>query len=140
MNSLDKMEDYDRLKQERDELVALVEVMRDVCDAAASIDEFGTDSGCRLRLALKARNALTITPSAALREIQERTLFSLFDLTNTESGNGTWKVTLEYDNYHDGARVLDGDGNLLAECYDLDKEPNEQFLSAVDMAAAKRKE
>lgn len=28
MNSLDKMEDYDRLKQERDELTAQVEVLQ----------------------------------------------------------------------------------------------------------------
>lgn len=37
MNSLDKMEDYDRLKQERDELAAQVEVMREALKDRKSV-------------------------------------------------------------------------------------------------------
>lgn len=35
-----------------------------------------------------------------------------------ESASGHWRVSLDYDNYHDGARVLDGDGKVLANCYE----------------------
>lgn len=70
MNSLDKMEDYDRLKQERDELAAQVEVMRDALRGCAGwVEAYGEMEAKDI-----VRAALSITPSAALREIQARTL------------------------------------------------------------------
>jgi hypothetical protein len=43
-------------------------------------------------------------------------LVGFVQLTNREAKDGG--VTLDYDNYHDGARVRDGDGKVIAECYD----------------------
>lgn len=51
-------------------------------------------------------------------------LLGLIALGNREDGDGNWRVILDYDNYQDGARVLDGDGNVLGECY----EHNDAFL------------
>ncbi len=36
-----------------------------------------------------------------------------------ESTGGDWRCSLDYDNYQDGARVMDGDGNVIGECYEL---------------------
>lgn len=65
----------------------------------------------------------------------------LIELTEDESPRrGNWRVTLDYDNYHDGARVLDGDGKVIAECYDSppNLQPPEsaewQFLKAIQRA------
>lgn len=63
-------------------------------------------------------------------------LIGLLQLTDREDSKGNWRVIIEYDNYQDGARILDGDGNILGECYDLDKKPNEKFLAAVIEAVA----
>jgi hypothetical protein len=46
-------------------------------------------------------------------------LLGLIALGDRESSNGKFRVTLDYDNYQDGARVLDGDGNVMGECYDM---------------------
>lgn len=51
-------------------------------------------------------------------------------------GNHGWCVTLDYNNYQDGARVLNADGEVIASCYDINKEPNDQFRSAIDAAIA----
>jgi chromosome segregation ATPase len=64
----------------------------------------------------------------------QATLNGLLNLTDNESSEGYWRVTLDYDNYHDGARVLNGDGIIIGACYDQDKETNEQFQEAIDMA------
>lgn len=72
MNSLDKMEDYDSLKQERNELAAQVEVMRDAGNYVVSAIRERTFSGEQTLEVLE--NALSTTPSAALREIQARTI------------------------------------------------------------------
>jgi hypothetical protein len=56
MNSLDKMEDYDRLKQERDELAAQVEVMRRNVLGVVPFD----NTQARL-----LKEAVNITPSSA---------------------------------------------------------------------------
>lgn len=63
-------------------------------------------------------------------------LIGLLQLTDREDSKGHWRVIIDYDNYQDGARILDGDGNILGECYDLDKKPNEKFLAAVIEAVA----
>ena len=70
----------------------------------------------------------------------EARINSLVRLTNIEDSKGRFRVILDYDNYQDGARVLDGDGNVLGECYDLFDEiededhPDMQFLVAIDRA------
>jgi predicted RNase H-like nuclease (RuvC/YqgF family) len=64
----------------------------------------------------------------------QATLDGLLNLTDIESSEGAWKVSLEYDNSGDRAMVLDGDGNIIGECFDIEKSPNEQFLEAIDMA------
>lgn len=46
-------------------------------------------------------------------------------LTNNE-GKAGWRVTLDYDNYHDGARVIDADGKVIAECYDSMSDDGEE--------------
>lgn len=91
MSRLDKMEDYDRLKQERDELAAQVEVMRataseaiELADALVeSMDYLGTGSDSRAAYAaqevdrseiIRLRSKISITQSAALREIEARVL------------------------------------------------------------------
>ena len=63
-------------------------------------------------------------------------LRKLIKLTDNESDEGNWRITLDYDNYQDGARVLNGDGVVIAECYDIDKSPDEQFIAAIDLAIA----
>jgi hypothetical protein len=63
-------------------------------------------------------------------------LIGLLQLTDREDSKGNWRVIIDYDNYQDGARILDGDGNILGECYDLEKKPNEKFLAAVIEAVA----
>lgn len=45
-------------------------------------------------------------------------LVALCSLTDKESKKGKWRVTIDYDNYQDGGRVLDGDGKVLGECYE----------------------
>lgn len=45
-------------------------------------------------------------------------LTGFVQLTDNEAKDGGWRVTLEYDNHQDGALVRDGDGNIIAECYD----------------------
>lgn len=65
---------------------------------------------------------------AALAEhyTQLRNLLTGFvRLTNNEGKDG-WRVTLEYDNYHDGARVIDADGKVIAECYDSMSDDGEE--------------
>lgn len=71
----------------------------------------------------------------------------LFGLIEESASNG-WRLVLEYDNYQDGARLLDGDGNLLGECYDSppglseenpmagEKIADWQFLQAIKKAIA----
>jgi len=44
-------------------------------------------------------------------------LRGLIALTDQEDKKGGWRVTLDYDNYQDGARVLNGDGKVIGECY-----------------------
>jgi len=66
-------------------------------------------------------------------------LKGLILLGNNEDSRGKFQVTLDYDNYQDGARVLDGDGKVLGECYDdLGGEEQEaverQFVSAIQSA------
>jgi hypothetical protein len=58
-----------------------------------------------------------------------------------ESKKGKWRVILDYDNYQDGARILDGDGTLHGECYELPPEDMDvddgvawQFSKALDQA------
>lgn len=60
------------------------------------------------------------------------TLLKLTTQTKREDSNGRWRVILEWDNYHDGAQILDGDGNLLAECYDFDKTVDERLIAAIE--------
>lgn len=76
-------------------------------------------------------------------------LVGLLNLTDRESSNGSFRVTLDYDNKQDGARVLDGDGNILGSCYDLnpwggavmpEAVPNLQFLEAIREAIHNVKE
>ena len=59
-------------------------------------------------------------------------LRGLVRLSDKEGCDG-FRVVLDYDNTHDGARVLDADGRVLGECYD-DKEPDEQFIEAIRRA------
>jgi len=69
-------------------------------------------------------------------------LKKLISLTDSESPKqGKFRVTLDYDNTHDGARVLNGDGDVLAECYKLpNMEPPEcgewQFIQAIKTACS----
>lgn len=58
-----------------------------------------------------------------------------------ESVEGHWRVTLDYNNYHDGARVLDGDGKVIGECYEawpaemgVDDGVTWQFCRAIEQA------
>ena len=67
-------------------------------------------------------------------------LKKLIALGDKESSSGKFRVILDYDNYHDGARILDGDGNILGECYALfpgmpeDEVVECQFLEAIRRA------
>lgn len=68
-----------------------------------------------------------------------RLLDGLIAFGNKEDSQGRWRVTLDWDNYHDIARVLDGDGNILGECFeDQGGEEEEQvrrmFLKAIGNA------
>lgn len=51
-----------------------------------------------------------------------------------ECHSGNWRVSLDYNNYQDGARVLDGDGNVLAECYDSPPDDLSQFWDGVKIS------
>lgn len=70
-------------------------------------------------------------------------LHGLIELGGREDSEGRFRVTLEYDNYHDGAIVLDGDGNRLGECYghndaipddDNDSQVQWQYCEAITAA------
>lgn len=57
-------------------------------------------------------------------------LLGLLKLSSHESPKlGNFRVSLDYDNYQDGARVLNGDGDTIAECYDI---PPCDQLDAID--------
>lgn len=64
-------------------------------------------------------------------------LYDLVRLSDKESKQGKFRVTLDYDNYQDGGRVLDGDEKVIGECYDdragnADEDgPNSQLISAI---------
>lgn len=65
---------------------------------------------------------------AALSEHAEslrKLLVGFVRLTNNEGKDGL-RVTLDYDNYHDGARVIDADGKVIAECYDSMSDDGEE--------------
>jgi hypothetical protein len=57
-------------------------------------------------------------------------IMSLIKLTETEGQTG-FNVKLMYDNYHDGAVIIDSNGQEVSSCYDIDKEPAEQFIEAI---------
>lgn len=68
-------------------------------------------------------------------------LYGLIELGDREDSKGNFRVTLDYENTSDVARVLDGDGNILGECGDLfddEDDPQEtvrrQFLQAIGNA------
>lgn len=68
-------------------------------------------------------------------------LKELIALGDREDSQGRFRVTLDYDNYHDGARVLDGDGNVIGECYDHGEEGVErQFIEAITRAVKENQE
>lgn len=75
-----------------------------------------------------------------LLALDSKRLKSLIELTNNEGDKGEWSVTLDYDNYHDGARVLNANGRVIAECYEVGKTPEEQFGLAIDAAMESEKE
>jgi hypothetical protein len=56
--------------------------------------------------------------NAELVKDKER-LEGLLNLTNNEGVAG-WRVTLSYDNYQDGALVINANGKVISECYDID--------------------
>lgn len=71
-------------------------------------------------------------------------LKKLIALGDDESNTGLFRVSLDYDNYHDGARVLNGNGEVIGECYDPPPPeiPEEamvewQFHRAIEAAEAK---
>lgn len=74
----------------------------------------------------------------ALTQADSRRLDTLLRIGNNEGHHG-WAVMLRYDNYQDGAQILDCDGKIMADCYDLDKTPEEQYRAALDQAAAGEK-
>lgn len=85
-------ETIEELRQERDELAAQVDVMRDALNSAKDILE-SWDGCCTENIAATfdcsdelgaIHEALSITPSAALREIQASTLESVRDYLNHE--------------------------------------------------------
>jgi len=57
-----------------------------------------------------------------------------------KEGHHGWSVMLRYDNYQDGAQILDADGKVVADCYELlvegdgDANPIAQFRAAIDAA------
>lgn len=70
-------EEIAKMRQERDELAAQVEVMREALTAQRDLDYTlrGEVTGPQLeRVTELQENALSIAPSAALREVQARTL------------------------------------------------------------------
>ena len=76
-------------------------------------------------------------------------LNGLLNLFREENYSGDFRLILDYDNYQDGARIFDGDGNLLGECYTLFDDPPEasdaeysiglQFKAAIQQAMQKQK-
>jgi hypothetical protein len=61
----------------------------------------------------------------------------LIELGNTEGKMG-WYSALKYDNYQDGAQVINSDGAIIADCYDLSLTPEQQFRVALDHLRFKR--
>lgn len=83
----------------------------------------------------------TATPPESPVAVPCSLLLGLIRMTHNESSKGDWRVSLDYDNYHDGACVLDGDGNVIGECYELPPEemdPDQgvawQFARAIETA------
>lgn len=51
-------------------------------------------------------------------------------LTDIEGRDG-FRIVLDYDNYQDGARVLNADGAILGQCYRGNLSPDQQFVAAM---------
>lgn len=58
---------------------------------------------------------------------------ALAKLTDIEGKTG-FRLTLDYDNCHDGARVLNADDAILGQCYRGTLSPDEQFVAAIRSA------
>ncbi len=68
---------------------------------------------------------------AALREDKERLRF-LIEATDHDGSTG-WQVILRYDNYQDGALIINGSEEIIGEFYG-EGAPYEQFIKAIDAA------
>jgi hypothetical protein len=91
-----------------------------------------------LEFYLQHKDELEYCGDRAKKRIEElerdrKRLETLLNLTDHEGKNG-WCITLSYDNYQDGAQIIDADGKVIADCYDIELEPNEQFRKAIDSA------
>jgi hypothetical protein len=64
----------------------------------------------------------------------------LMKISNVESSEGFWRVTLDYDNYQDGARIADGDKKIISECYDIDLSPSDKFRAAINKLIIQERE
>jgi hypothetical protein len=71
----------------------------------------------------------------ALDDYTNAQFAALAELTDAEGKYG-FRIVLEYDNTHDGARVLNADGKVIGECYDGRMKPNAQFVRAIKAALA----
>jgi len=68
-------------------------------------------------LRIDARKEPTIS------ETDRAILAGLINLFREEDSQGRFRVVLQYDNYQDGAQILDGDEKLIGECYYLFDNP-----------------
>ena len=67
----------------------------------------------------------------------------LLKLQNEENSEGKFKITLEYNNYHDGAVIINGDGENIGECFVFDifddwEDDDEYFPVAQHVIAIER--
>lgn len=72
-----------------------------------------------------------ITTLIDQRDEHKAAFDGLMVIANMESETGEFKVTLDYDNYQDGARIFDGCGDKIGECYEVGMDPDQQFLRAI---------
>jgi hypothetical protein len=129
------------------EIVALKAANRDLQSRLAKVEEELVKERFQVELAEKQVNIQTfetIKATKRLAKVEEEKrelvrdkerLETLLNMTDNEAEDGSFKVTLDYNNYQDGARIINGNGKIVADCYDVGLGPNDQFRKALDKAA-----
>ncbi len=79
---------------------------------------------------MKERESSSAQPACSISDSDR--LNALIGALDVEAADGGWRVSLEYNNYQDVAYVRNGNGDIIAQCGDVDKDLDELFRTAID--------